>query len=287
MIVMTMIVRNEADIIGANIGHHLALGVDRIIVTDNGSTDGTKDILADAARRGPVTVHHADGPFRQVETAAEMVIEARDTFGARWVSAFDADELLGAPADGNLRVWLDGQHAPVVIVPRVNVFPVREEIETWDWRHGRAFRNLWPEGPPPRMDVPARKMEWPYLAYATVPKVLFRPEGFRDMSKGGHSVTLDPAEEAVAGDLTLWHYPLRGVARLIEAIERRRPVLAADPGNPGVSGQYRRWIRMLDQKLGMAAVLDEMLPAAARVPDLVAAGVMGGAEDLFAVQRKT
>jgi hypothetical protein len=164
---------------------------------------------------------------------------------------------------------------------------VREEIETWNWRRGRAFRNLWPAGPPPRIDVPGRKMEWPYMAYATFPKVLFRPEGFRDMTKGGHSVTLDPAGEAVVGDLLLWHYPMRGAARLTEAIERRRPVLAADPGNPGVSGQYRRWIRMLDQKQGMAAVLDEVQPAAARVPDLLAAGAIGPAGDLFAAQRKT
>jgi hypothetical protein len=273
MIVMTLIVRDEADIVGENIAHHLALGVDRIIVTDNGSTDGTKDILSDLARGGAVAVAHEDGPFRQVEAAHAMVEEARDRYRAAWVSAFDADEFVVPPDGETLAAHLGRQAGRVVIVPRVNVFPTRETLATWDWRAGPGWRNAWPEGPPPRMDVPARAMAWPYMAYATFPKVMFRPEGFVQMVKGGHAVTLDPPAEGGASGLTLWHFPLRAVARLEQAIARRRPVLAADP-NPAVSGQYRRWIRMLDKGLGMEAVLDEILPSQGRVQDLVAAGAI-------------
>ena len=37
---MTLVVRNEADIIEANIDYHLAQGVDFVLVTDHGSDDG-------------------------------------------------------------------------------------------------------------------------------------------------------------------------------------------------------------------------------------------------------
>ena len=41
-IVMTLKVRDEADVIDANLRFHLAAGADFFIVTDNGSTDGTR-----------------------------------------------------------------------------------------------------------------------------------------------------------------------------------------------------------------------------------------------------
>ena len=44
-LVMTLLVKNEADIIEMNIRVHAALGVDSFVVMDHMSTDGTRDIL--------------------------------------------------------------------------------------------------------------------------------------------------------------------------------------------------------------------------------------------------
>jgi hypothetical protein len=44
-LVMTLLVRNEADIIEANLDYHLAQGVDFVIVTDHGSSDETVELL--------------------------------------------------------------------------------------------------------------------------------------------------------------------------------------------------------------------------------------------------
>ena len=40
-LILTLLVKNEADIILDNIFFHYAKGVDMIIITDNGSKDGT------------------------------------------------------------------------------------------------------------------------------------------------------------------------------------------------------------------------------------------------------
>ena len=92
-IVMTIMVRDEADIITAMIEHHLAQGVSMIIVTDNGSIDGTREILSEYGERGVLTLH--DDPVhekQQHSTVTKMAREAFTDFGADWVINADADE---------------------------------------------------------------------------------------------------------------------------------------------------------------------------------------------------
>ena len=51
---MTLLLRDEEDIVRENLDFHLAQGVDRVIVTDNGSEDRTLEILRDYEARGVV-----------------------------------------------------------------------------------------------------------------------------------------------------------------------------------------------------------------------------------------
>ncbi len=90
---MTLMVRDEADIVGAMIDHHLAQGVDTLIVTDNGSVDGTKELLEDYAARGLLVLHHdPEHRKQQAPTVTRMAREAATEHGADWVINADADE---------------------------------------------------------------------------------------------------------------------------------------------------------------------------------------------------
>ena len=102
-LVMTLAVRNEADILDANLAFHLNAGVDFVIATDNGSDDGTRDVLDAYARQG--CVHWIDDPnpiFVQRDVVTRMARLAAAEFGADWIINNDADEFWW-PRGGSLK----------------------------------------------------------------------------------------------------------------------------------------------------------------------------------------
>ena len=53
-------VKDEVELIGACVAQLRNIGVDQIIVSDYGSTDGTLDILADESRCGDLVLESVD-----------------------------------------------------------------------------------------------------------------------------------------------------------------------------------------------------------------------------------
>lgn len=101
-LVMTLMVRDESDIIEPMLDHHLAQGVDQIIVTDNASTDGTTEILQGYADRGLIDLRHDSAHRKQQSTVVTaMARDAALTYGADWVINADADEFW-LPVDRSL-----------------------------------------------------------------------------------------------------------------------------------------------------------------------------------------
>lgn len=101
-LVMTVMVRDEVDIVAAMIDHHLEQGVDVIIVTDNGSIDGTAEILEGYAARGDIDLRHDPVQRKQQSTVVtQMARDAYTIYEADWVINADADEFY-IPLDRSL-----------------------------------------------------------------------------------------------------------------------------------------------------------------------------------------
>ena len=102
-IVMTMLVRDEEDILDAQLAFHLNAGIDFVIATDHRSRDGTTEILERYARAGHAHVLREDGAaYRQSEWLTRMARLAATDFGADWVINADADEFWW-PREGPLK----------------------------------------------------------------------------------------------------------------------------------------------------------------------------------------
>lgn len=92
-IALTMMVRDEADIVGAMLEHHLRQGVNTFIITDNASVDGTLQIIEDFATRAQVDLRHdPEHRKQQHQRVTEMARDAYTIYGADWVINADADE---------------------------------------------------------------------------------------------------------------------------------------------------------------------------------------------------
>jgi hypothetical protein len=103
---LTLLAKNEADVIDANIAYHLGAGVDFVVATDNGSADGTLEILERYEQNGVLhLIREPSTDFRQGDWVTRMARLAADR-GADWVINADADEFWW-PRAGNLKEVLE------------------------------------------------------------------------------------------------------------------------------------------------------------------------------------
>jgi hypothetical protein len=91
-LVLTLVVRDEADIVGTQLAYHFAAGVDFVLATDHDSRDGTTEILESYEREGMLRLFRVRGEMREAEWRTAMARRAACDHGADWIVNTDADE---------------------------------------------------------------------------------------------------------------------------------------------------------------------------------------------------
>jgi len=194
---MTLLVRDEEDIIEANITYHLSRGVDHVLVTDNRSVDGTRDILETLARTGRVTVIDERGDdysqFRWVTRMARAAAE----MGADWVINSDADEMWWLEGDLKTALAAVPSDRGSLLVPRSNALPLRvlrgHPFECMVFREVDSVNSVGKRLPGKAVHRATRDVE---------------------VQQGNHSVlspSLGPREKAHG--MMIWHFPYRTYAQ--------------------------------------------------------------------------
>lgn len=225
-------VRDEADIIALSVRHHLALGLDRVIVVDNGSRDETADVLErlNSDSRFSWRRMETDG-HRQAEIFTALAEEAhRD--GADWLLPFDADEFWDTRG-ARLRDILHDCDAGALRAPLVNFVQARDRVDdnntcslaTMNHRtkpHGHGIeqnRTLVENG------------EIAYVEAHQYPKMLTRLSPQTRIGMGNHTVSTAAGVSQRTQAMRVLHAPLHSRSCLPRKAENGRRVarLYADP----------------------------------------------------------
>jgi len=196
---MTLLVRDEADIIDAQIAFHLNAGVDFVIATDNASRDGTREILASYARDG--CLHLIDAPgsdYHEQAWTSSMARLAKTRFGADWVINSAADEFWW-PRWATLPEVLDAVPGRYGMVPAF----IRHFLPRLpDERHfaERMTVRLAPQAP----------INDPVSPFRAFPKVVHRAHAQAALGRGAHALIRPPFECLHTWHpIEVLHFPIR------------------------------------------------------------------------------
>ena len=180
-------VRNEADIVDSTIRNLLEQGVDRVLVLDHMSDDGTRAMLEELAVSSPVEiVTRTDPAYPRAEAMNYLARRAAEA-GADWIVPFDADEIWRA-YHGTLRGAFARAKSPILVGQMFDHFP-RPTFRTGD-----VVRRL------------------PWNRTSMWAKVAFRWEEGAELIGGNHNVNGIDAEP-VWGEIFIDHYPWRSWAQ--------------------------------------------------------------------------
>ena len=222
-LVMTLLVRDESDIIRENIEFHRAQGVDFIIAMDNLSQDSTPYILKEyEEQRVLYYIAQHDDDYNQAAWVTYMARMACSDFGADWVINNDADEFWW-PAHGSLKTTFEAfpEQVNIVRAPRHNFVMT-----------GDPQRPFWS-----RMIYREQQSKNP-LGKPLPPKVAHRALETIRVEQGNHSVSgFDSMAHASGEPIQVFHFPMRNLKQIEQKIAKggaayeRNTVLTASVGS--------------------------------------------------------
>jgi hypothetical protein len=202
-LIMTLLVRNEIDIIRENIEFHLRRGVDFVIATDNGSSDGTREALVEFARAGVLCLlDEAGDDFDQARWVMKMAHLARDEYGADWIINADADEFW-LPASGHLKSELSDADV-LTCYPRHLFFAhdASGPARFVDIVH----RVRQPVAQPPLTDPLTDPLPVPFYYLDLGPKVICRAQGLVAVHQGNHDAVFAGQRREGSANIAIYHY---------------------------------------------------------------------------------
>jgi hypothetical protein len=253
--------RNEVDLVRANILHHLSQGIDRFLIVDNDSRDGTQDVLDALAQSSPLEWRRYSGAFRQDLLLTQLAHQARER-GADWVIPIDADEFWYAP-QATIRTVLEATTGSFLRVQLRNFVQHRDQRYTTPDSLLRMTRAV--AQPVGRMEDAEELVERERIAYVEhlyPSKWIHRTSPHLQIGWGNHSISAG-ASTIDTDEILCLHAPLRSYKVLESKVDIDRPPHEIDAYFT-IAWHLRRWRRLawegrLEDEWRANSYLDDVL----------------------------
>ena len=203
-LVMTLLARDEEDVVDAQVAFHLHAGVDFVVAIDNASSDGTTEILERYERAGVLRlIREPADDMRQDAWVTGMARLAATDHGADWVINSDADEFWW-PRGGSLKDVLA-------------TVPDRFGVVRGCWRHflpGPDEGAFFAERMTVRLATPAGPGDKETIFHAHQ-KVAHRAHAAVEIERGNHNAEAPGLEPLRAWHpIEVMHFSFRSLAQL-------------------------------------------------------------------------
>lgn len=227
-IIMTLLVKNEEDMIERHLHYHKQMGVDAFIVTDNNSTDRTPEILQRYVEQGWIVelIEEKSSGYEQKMWVDRMVCLAQKKHRADWIINADADEFWYSPK-GNLKKELAETNCNVLKCCLCNMLP-DEDRPYWQWD-----KRVKPVQNPEEFNLS------PYSIYGRYTyKVAHRAAGYVQISMGNHKVAMFP-HRMEHSPIHIFHFTVRGREQFLQKMINGGRELETHKGRHG--GRHWRY----------------------------------------------
>lgn len=257
-VVMTLLVRDEADIVDAQIAYHLNAGIDFFIATDHESVDGTTEILESYARDGHLLRLEETGIVDEITWRSRMARIAASEYGATWVINTDADEFW-MPTQGTLPDVLQAVPEPYGAVGAVICHFIPRPDD------GRPLFE--------RMTVrlrPPAPINDPVSPWRPSPKVAHRGDPDVTVLHAGYWIEESGRLREIQGwrPFEVFHFPCRSVEQWARKTARRGHAESDAP-----LGQYVKGLRA-QERGGIDALYDSLVVDEEELQEGVASGLL-------------
>lgn len=220
--------KDEADIIHDTLMHLLG-EVDHVIVSDNGSTDGTVEIVEEMQGQDLTLIHDREvGYWQEKKTTA--LAQLALGFGHAWVIPNDADEVWYSPDGRTLSEYLGGVPPDVQIVS------------------AQLFNHLPTLTDPCDAPTVFDRIRWRQRAHAPLPKVCARLRPDLVIHAGNHSASTSGTALTAAG-LVVRHFSWRSEQQYLRKIRNGEAAYAATDLPVSTGAHWRAFVGKPDEAI--------------------------------------
>lgn len=226
---MTIVCKNEENIIEQQIRFHKEMGVDGFIVLNHNSDDNTLNILEKLKNEGIVAeiITKKAKEHKHHIWVEEMVKLAKEKYGASWVINADADEFYFSKSLNLKESIKNSGDVNALLINSKTLFPDnREDFFSSPYFVTKPFL---------RYELAYLKLDptevWLNESSVWCKKVIHKTDGFISIQDGNHDVEMVNKKMIAPSDICYYHYHVKNYNEYENKTKRWMDALKSTPKN--------------------------------------------------------